>query len=423
MNAIATATGMDDTYRNLMSTLERTLQESAGSMALLLIEMSELPDLHARLGFEASAALMQTLCERFTTALSGRGAVVHFRDGSFCVLIKGIRNNGHAMLAAEKIWRTLDETMSAAGVRSQPAHIGIALHPTHSSQPDDLLRKAQLAATAARKRAARVLPFDDDCATEVLQHWALAEAFAAALDSGEVSMHYQPKIRIADGRTTGAEALMRWLQDGKPIATPDVFIPLAEESGLTQNTTWYALSNALRQTADLPSLTVAVNVTPAMLHHREFLDMVQSAVENWQTKPGKLTLEVTEGALIADFEQAIARLSQVRDLGVRISIDDFGTGYSSLSYFKKIPADELKIDKSFVLGMLQDPADRRLVETIVTLARQFKLDIVAEGVEDRPTFDALAAMGCDYAQGFLFTPALSFDEFRAWLASANGTTS
>ena len=126
---------------------------------------------------------------------------------------------------------------------------------------------------------------------------------------------------------------------------------------------------------------------------------------------------MTEGALIADFEEAIERLSRLRELGVRISIDDFGTGYSSLSYFKKIPADELKIDKSFVSRMLQDPADRRLVETIVTLARQFNLNIVAEGVEDRATLEALATMGCHHAQGFLFAPALSFAELRAWIDS------
>jgi EAL domain-containing protein (putative c-di-GMP-specific phosphodiesterase class I) len=209
---------------------------------------------------------------------------------------------------------------------------------------------------------------------------------------------------------------MRWLKDGSTVATPDVFIPLADEAGLTPNVTWHALSNALRQVAPLEGIGVAVNVSPAMLHHREFLDMVQTAVENWQTRPGQLTLEVTEGGLIADFEQAIARLTRLRDLGIRISIDDFGTGYSSLSYFKKIPAHELKIDKSFVSRMLQETADRRLVETIVTLASQFSLDIVAEGVEDRATLDALASIGCHYAQGHLFAPALSFEQFRGWLA-------
>jgi len=296
----------DSAYRELLNRLSAALGDASSSLALLLIEVTDLCDLHARLGFEASAALMQALTGRFGSALGGRGVVMRFRDGSFCVWIKGIRNSGHAILAAEKLWRTLDEAMSAAGVRSQATHIGIAVHPVHGSGAEELLRKAQLAAAAARQRAARVLVFDENCTAQVLDHWTLGEAFAAALDSGEVALHYQPKIRISDGQVAGAEALMRWLRNGVAVAAPDVFLPLAEESGLTQNTTWYALSNALRHSAELGELHIAVNVSPPMLHHREFLDMVQSAVSNWQTKAGRLTLEVTEGALIADFEQALA---------------------------------------------------------------------------------------------------------------------
>lgn len=406
----------ESSYRDLLESVGRTLQAEPGSCALLLVEISNLSELHARLGFEAGAALMQTLDEQFATALAGRGTISRFRDGSFCAVVKGIRNTGHAQLAAEKLWRAMDETLAANGLRSVPAHVGIAMHPQHGAEPEELLRKAQLAAAAARKRSARVMPYDDACGSEVLEHWALGQAFNEALESGEVLMYYQPKVRIADSRTTGAEALMRWLKDGSTVATPDVFIPLAEEAGLTPNITWHALSNALRQMAAHEEIGVAVNVSPAMLHHREFLDMVQTAVENWQTRPGQLTLEVTEGGLIADFDQAIARLTRLRDLGIRISIDDFGTGYSSLSYFKKIPAHELKIDKSFVSRMLQETADRRLVETIVTLASQFSLEIVAEGVEDRATLDALASIGCHYAQGHLFAPALSFEQFQGWLA-------
>ena len=134
-----------------------------------------------------------------------------------------------------------------------------------------------------------------------------------------------------------------------------------------------------------------------------------------RSDPTRVTLEITEGALIADFNQATARLKQLRELGVRISIDDFGTGYSSLSYFKKIPADELKIDKSFVIGMLAEEADQRLVATIITLARQFKLDVVAEGVENQATLELLASMGCDYAQGYLFAPALNAEQLGVWL--------
>jgi EAL domain-containing protein (putative c-di-GMP-specific phosphodiesterase class I) len=176
----------------------------------------------------------------------------------------------------------------------------------------------------------------------------------------------------------------------------------------------------MQQAALHPGLSVAVNITPGMLHHRDFLEMVRTAVATWTMDSSLLTLEITEGALIVDFEQATERLARLRELGVQISIDDFGTGYSSLSYFKKVPADELKIDKSFVMRMLSDEADQHLVHTIINLARLFKLAVVAEGVEDQSTLEGLARMNCDYAQGYLFAPALDAERLRDWLITNCG---
>jgi EAL domain-containing protein (putative c-di-GMP-specific phosphodiesterase class I) len=249
--------------------------------------------------------------------------------------------------------------------------------------------------------------------------WTLGEAYLEALRSGGLQVHYQPKVHISDNRPAGVEALMRWIEDGRVVATPDVFIPLAETAGLIEETTWYALSNSLRLAATHPGLTVAVNITPGMLHHHDFMEMVRTAVSSWSLQPGALTLEITEGALILDFEEAISRFAQTRELGVRVSIDDFGTGYSSLSYFKKISADEIKIDKSFVTRMLSDKADQHLVEAMIRLARQFNFTVVAEGVEDQPTLEALARMGCDCAQGHFFAPALSVEGVASWLYKRN----
>jgi diguanylate cyclase (GGDEF)-like protein len=405
----------------LLTALRDAIQGAEGSLALLLIDIADLPTLQARLGFEVSAALLQRLSERFSMALSERGIVLRFGEARFCVLVKAIRNRGHAILAAEKLARAAEEAMTDAEVTIAPEiNIGIALYPLQAADAESLLRKAQLAAAAVHKRAARLQVFDESCTEQVLTPWELGDAFAEALRSGGLQVHYQPKLRIADGRAVGVEALMRWMRDGRPVATPDVFIPLAEEAGLIQDTTWYALSNSLQQAAAREGLGVAVNITPGMLHHRDFVEMIRSALSTWSVKSGGLTLEITEGALIIDFEQATARLARLRELDVRISIDDFGTGYSSLSYFKKIPADELKIDKSFVMRMLADEADQRLVETIINLARQFRLDVVAEGVEDQATLDLLARMGCDYAQGYLFAPALSAEQLAVWLRSNSG---
>jgi len=406
----------------LLPALEAALVAAKGTVALLLIDVVDLPALRGRLGFEASSALLQQLAVQFAAVLGARGQVLRFGEGCFCVLVYPVHNRGHAMLAGERLVRAAADTITDSAVVIAPElTVGVALYPSQGESAEELLRKAQLAGTTVRRGGGRVRVFDDSGAAELLNPWALGDRYAEALRAGELQVFYQPKICIADGRATGVEALMRWLQDGCPVATPDMFIPLAEEAGLIQETTWYALSNALPQMAALGGLSVAVNITPGMLHHPEFVEMVRSALSSWNVMPDGLTLEITEGALIADFDQAIARLRGLRDLGVRVSIDDFGTGYSSLSYFKKIPADELKIDKSFVLRMSTDEGDQRLVETIISLAQQFKLKIVAEGVENRATFDMLARMGCDYVQGFLFSPALSADKLAIWLRNHAAT--
>lgn len=396
--------------------MHEVTQLAGGSLALLLIDLADVPKLQARIGFEPVTTLLDTLASEFRTALGERGSVLQFGEARFCVMVRHIRNSGHAVLAAGRLLRVLEKVMVTETVSITPEiHIGVALYPLQGACAEDLLRNAQLAAAAARTRRQRLVVFDAECAEQVLKPWELAEAYALALDTGELDVYYQPKVRISDGRTAGVEALMRWMRDGRAVAAPDVFIPLAEEAGLIDKTTWYALSNSLRLSVDNDGLRVAVNITPGMLHHREFLEMVSSAVATWRVAPGGLTLEITEGSLIRDFKRSTARLAQLRDLGVRISIDDFGTGYSSLSYFKKIPADELKIDKSFVIGMLRDDADHRLVQTIIGLARQFKLEVVAEGVENSSVLARLGNMGCDYAQGYLFAQALTSGELRTWL--------
>ncbi|GAC1299639.1 MAG: hypothetical protein NVS9B2_08030 [Steroidobacteraceae bacterium] len=388
----------------------------AASIALLLIEVGDVARLQARLGIAEGTLLLESLFHRLVEAMGGRGRVIPFGDGRYCVLIGAIRNTGHAVLAGEKLVRTAEDAFTAANLALKPAlNIGISLYPSQAQQPEVLLKLAQLATEAARKRAVRIVVFDEMCGTEILSPWELGGEFAQALATGDLSVFYQPKVSMITGRPSGVESLMRWIRDEKTVAVPDVFIPLAEEAGLICGTTWYSLSNSLRMATEYADLSVAVNITPGMLHHREFIDMIRTAVTTWSAAAQRLTLEVTEGALIADFAVATSRLKKLRDMGVRVSIDDFGTGYSSLSYFKKIPADELKIDKSFVLGMASDSADKHLVQTIIGLSQHFKLEIVAEGVESRETFDALAAMGCHHAQGHLFSPALSAENLQEWL--------
>jgi len=404
-------------YLRVLRALDADIALPSASLAVLLIDLPDVSQFQARMGYAAGTALLQTLHDGFVAALAARGSVTRLSDGTFCAIVRSVRNRGHAVLAGEKIARTADDLFNAFAVALKPkVNIGVSLYPSQATVAEPLLRLAQLATEASRTRDLRVVVFEEGRDAEVLAPWALGKDFVHALEMGELAVHYQPKVSMSTGLPAGVEALMRWLRDGEPVASPDVFMPLAEAAGLIHTATWYSLSNSLRMSADLGGLSVAVNITPGMLHHREFIAMIRTALSTWSIEEGRLTLEVTEGALIADFAEATARLKQIRDLGVRVSIDDFGTGYSSLSYFKKIPADEIKIDKSFVMGMTKDSADHRLVRTIVGLGQHFSLHIVAEGVEDWMTFDALAELGCDQAQGFLFSRALGRQELAAWMA-------
>lgn len=405
-------------HEQLLENIRCSTSDSSSVTALLLLDIEDLTTLQARFGFTASALLLDHIASGFNMVVGERGTVLRLSDGRFCVLLHGIRNSGHATLAAKKLLRAAESAMpGGAGNMTPQIRVGIALFPLHSREPEDLLRVAQLALVAAGARNCSHLVYDAGCANQVIERWDLGETFASALENGSLDVNFQPKVRIADQVPIGAEALLRWMKDGKPVASPDIFIQIAEEAGLIHDTTWFVLTNSLRQAAEWIGLGVAVNISPSMLHHREFVEMIRAALAAGKVSPDRLTLEITEGSLIADFDGSKRRLSKIRDLGVRVSIDDFGTGYSSLNYFKKIPADELKIDKSFITRMLQDDSDLRLVETILTIARQFGLEVVAEGVERAEVLDRLRTLGCDYAQGYLFAPALSAPDIIRWLST------
>ena len=401
-------------HEHLLKLAEDHVAAYPGNMAAVLVDVADVSRLQARLGFiqgeERLAALARAILEAFTD----RGRICRLGDGRFLVLLPHLRNLGHSRLAAEKLLRVTEDVFAQGSGHIAPQlSVGIALYPQQASTVAQLLYYAQLAATSARQNAERIRAYDEQAAELMLRPWNLGTAYAEALTTGGLSVFYQPKINIADGSVAGTEALLRWPGDKGPVATPDVFIPLAEESGRMHATTWYVLTNALRESA-AQGLPVAVNISPAMLHEREFLEMIRSAIDSWHVPEGYLTIEVTEGAVISDFELSAARLRKVRDMGVRVSLDDFGTGYSALSYFKKIPVDELKIDKSFVMGMRDDADDQQIVRTVLALAKHFKLKTVAEGVEDVTALGLLRDMGCDYAQGFYFSKALPPAELTAW---------
>ena len=408
-------------YVALLDELDALQKRSDGSLALLLVDAGHSGKKIAHLGQQAVDALLVRVAALLDKFCRENDTVSRVGDYTFAVLLPGVSKSGHAELAAGKIMRMQRDLFE---ICDSPVklnlRIGIASFPFHANDPGDLFQKARIALEAAEDSESGYAAYSPDVAATLTSKWELQQELVAAVEEGALELHYQPKVSTVDGEPSGAEALMRWTSLKKGPVAPDVFIPLVEEAGLMMEITRFAINAALRQAAEWPDtgrpLSVAVNVAPDSIQDPEFVEMVKSALSIWGSPNRNLILEITESALVEDSEKNFDTLNHLREAGVGISIDDFGTGYSSLSYFKDIPASELKIDQSFVFKMLTVEKDRNIVETIIWLAHRFDLSVVAEGVEDAETLEALAGMNCELAQGYYISKPLPQKEFIQWLA-------
>ena len=303
------------------------------------------------------------------------------------------------------------------------ASIGIAIWPEHGEDADELVRGADMAAHIAAENGEEFHVLAPEDRRELQDLDADTESrLLQAIRENELLVYYQPQIDFSSGRCIGAEALLRWPASAMAQVSTATAIAIAEAGGLIAPLTIgvinTVLRDAVRQRREGIDLNLSINLSTRMLSDVEIPDIILQAIDTWDIPPEKLTFEITESVMIGDIERSLSVLNRLRDLGVRLSIDDFGTGYSSLAYMKRFPVQELKIDKSFVAHMLTSPGDRQIVQSVIDLSHNFGLQVVAEGVETIETFDELKAMGCDVAQGFLFSRALPYDEFIDWVKAA-----
>jgi EAL domain-containing protein (putative c-di-GMP-specific phosphodiesterase class I) len=235
----------------------------------------------------------------------------------------------------------------------------------------------------------------------------------------EFILYYQPKIDLASRQVCGAEALSRWNCPGRGFVLPDVFIPVAEQTNLMLPFTLWTLNLAARQFAGFHRLcgqfSVALNLSATILYDADVVDLISRTIKIWGIRPEQLILEVTESAMMVDPKSSLETLNRFHDFGIKLAIDDFGTGYSSLAYVKKLPVDELKIDKSFVMNMDKDKGDAMIVRTVIDMAHNFEIAVTAEGVESQPILEQLIDLGCEYAQGFHMARPMPQMELDKWL--------
>ncbi len=376
------------------------------SMALLMMDLDRFKDVNDTFGHHAGDVLLGAVAVRLRSELRASDTVARLGGDEFAIVLAGVDGEGGAERAARKLLRALELPFQVEGESLHiGASIGMALFPDHGADGDLLMRHADIAMYVAKRAGSGCSLYSPDEDTHSPNRLALVGELRHAAELGQFELHYQPKVEMASLRVTGVEALVRWRHPRHGLLAPDEFIPLAEHSGLIRALGLWVIEAALRQSRLWSDqgldLKVAVNLSMRSLHDPQLPETLAGLLQGLGVVAGRLQVEITESTLMGDPERAQSVLGALAAMGVELSIDDFGTGYSSLSYLRRLPVRELKIDKSFVLDMACDLNAAVIVRSTADLGHNLGLSVVAEGVEDRRTWQMAADMGCDLAQGHL----------------------
>ena len=414
----------------LLDRMKQTMAASARSGnhgALLFIDLDNFKTLNDTLGHDTGDQLLTQVAQRLALCVRDGDTVARLGGDEFVVVLAGLSTDeaeaaSGVETVAEKIRFSLNRAYSLAGLAHRSsASIGITLFKGDRATLDELMKQADLAMYKSKDAGRNALSFfDPGMASVVHQRVAMEDELRRGLDEKQFLLHYQ--AQVAGGQVTGAEVLVRWRHPARGMVSPAEFILLAEETGLILPLGRWVLETACRQLASwaarpgMTRLTVAVNVSARQFRQADFVDQVLMVIKDTGANPQRLKLELTESMLVHDMDQMIEKMFALKAKGVSFSLDDFGTGYSSLSYLKRLPLDQLKIDQSFVRDVLVDPNDAAIARTVVALAQNLGLGVIAEGVETQSQHDFLASSGCHAYQGYLFSKPIPIDDFEQFVA-------
>ena len=392
------------------------------SLALMLIDLDRFKEINDSLGHDIGDELLRQLAQRLQRYIRPGDMLSRLGGDEFAILLAPERDQTAAERVASRIATALDEPFALDDLTVHvKGSIGIALYPHHCSDPMQLLQRADVAVTTAKTAPTRVALYqisEDPHSKERVQ---LLEALRAGLARGELVCHYQPKITVATGATDSVEALVRWQHPERGLLAPDTFLPLAEQASLMRPLTLAVLRIALRDASRWRraghDVSVAVNLSVTNLLDVELASDVAALLYEHQLPASALILEITETVLMTDSTRAKAVVDALHALGVGLSVDDYGTGYSSLAYLQDLAIDELKLDRSFIMRLAEDPRTAAIVRSTVDLAHSLGLRIVAEGVEDAETVEVLHRYGCDIIQGYFYSRPIPAAQLTAWLAN------
>jgi diguanylate cyclase (GGDEF)-like protein len=401
----------------------RSRQTADGSrMALLMLDVDQFRQVNEALGHSVGDRLLVAVAHRLRDAMGSDGLVVRLGGDEFAVLAPRLTDPDASAVLARRVADALADPVLLDGLPVDvTAAMGVAVYPDHGADVITLLRHAETAMYDSKERGATFAIYTPESEQHSPERLALLADLRRALDndSDELELHYQPQVTLATGEVAGAESLLRWSHPVHGFVSPDTIIKMAEHTALMGRITTRVLDDAIAQLAEWRSrglrIRVSVNVSARDLHRGEFVDELAKLLAVHDVPANLLQLEITEGALLADQRRAMLTLHRLDRLGVALSLDDFGTGYSSLQHLRRMPIAEVKIDKSFVLGMAADPDDASIVGSVVDLGRRLGLRVVAEGVEDEETRRHLLEIGCEVGQGWHFARPMRADAFLDWL--------
>ena len=418
----------------LLDRLEQALvncNRSGQEGALMFIDLDNFKVLNDTVGHSKGDQLLQSVARRLSACVRKTDTVARLGGDEFVVMLQDLGTEPamaaiKAQVVAEKVLTTLREPYDLTGYNHySTSSIGVTAFNADQDSVSELLKQADLAMYQAKSLGRNtVCFFDPDMQAAVSSNAALSSDLRAGLRDQQFLVYYQPQV---DGqqRMTGVEALLRWTHPRRGMVSPAEFIPVAEETGLIMPLGQWVLEQACLQLAEwakrpaTAELSIAVNVSVRQFRHPDFVDMVMAAIARTGIRPSKLKLELTESLLADRMEITIAKMGTLKALGVTLSLDDFGMGYSSLSYLKRLPLDQLKIDKSFVADVFSDPNDAAICRAIISLAQSLGLAVLAEGVETEAQRDFLARHGCEFYQGYLFCKPLPIEALEGFMRQLN----
>lgn len=398
------------------------LPSAAGqTLAVVILDLDRFKHINDVLGYAFGDRVLQTVAKRLQCIAADNHAMAACLGGGEFALMVQSPVEGQAQALAQSIHAAFLEPVSLDGhTVDLSAAMGIATLPEHAQDVDVLLGRAEVAMYVAKRKSLDVQVYAPSLDSTSAQTLSLLSELRKAIDDNQLSLFLQPKINLKNHRVAAAEALVRWNHPVRGMVQPMQFIPFAEQTGFVRFLTLWILESAARQWHSLQPadgmLRIAINLSTRDLMDLDFPRKMDELLDRYSVPRAGFCLEITESAIMDDPQRAENTLNQLSASGYKLSIDDFGTGYSSLAYLKRLPVSELKIDKSFVMGMQTDESDAKIVRSTIELAHNLGLTVVAEGVENAHIYALLASQGCDEAQGYFMSKPMVASEFGAWCA-------